>query len=48
MGLLDETIKRILPADTVTREKALERLNQLTMPHWALGRLMDLAWIWPL
>jgi nicotinate-nucleotide--dimethylbenzimidazole phosphoribosyltransferase len=43
MGLLDETIKRILPADTVTREKALERLNQLTMPHWALGRLMDLA-----
>ena len=43
MGLLDETIKRILPADTVTREKARERLNQLTMPHWALGRLMDLA-----
>ncbi len=43
MGLLDETIKRIHPADTVTREKARERLDQLTMPHWALGRLMDLA-----
>ena len=43
MSLLDETIKRIIPADKVTREKARERLDQLTMPHWALGRLMDLA-----
>jgi len=43
MGLLDETIKRVHPADTVSREKARERLDQLTMPHWALGRLMDLA-----
>jgi len=43
MGPLDETIKRVHPADTVSREKARERLDQLTMPHWALGRLMDLA-----
>ena len=44
MGLLDETIKRIIPADQgYSREIARERLDQLTMPHWALGRLMDLA-----
>jgi nicotinate-nucleotide--dimethylbenzimidazole phosphoribosyltransferase len=43
MGLLDETIQQILPADAATREKAQQRLDQLTMPHWALGRLMDLA-----
>ncbi|MGC8658643.1 MAG: nicotinate-nucleotide--dimethylbenzimidazole phosphoribosyltransferase, partial [Desulfomonilaceae bacterium] len=43
MGLLDETIVKIQPADSVTREKAKQRLDQLTMPHWALGRLMDLA-----
>ncbi len=43
MGLLDETIKQIFPADAGTRQKAQQRLDQLTMPHWALGRLMDLA-----
>lgn len=43
MGLLDETIKRIVSQDAAARQKAKERLDQLTMPHWALGRLMDLA-----
>jgi len=39
----DDTIKRIVPQDRSFREKAKERLDQLTMPHWALGRLMDLS-----
>jgi len=43
MSLLDETILRISPQDSKARGKAKERLDQLTMPYWALGRLMDLA-----
>ena len=43
MSLLDETLKRIKPQDTDARAKARARLDQLTMPHWALGRLMNLA-----
>jgi len=43
MRLLERTIKQILPQDQVARERARQRLDQLTMPHWALGRLMDLA-----
>ena len=43
MQLLDQTIRRIAPQDTTWRAKAKERLDQLIMPHWALGRLMDLA-----
>jgi nicotinate-nucleotide--dimethylbenzimidazole phosphoribosyltransferase len=43
MSLLQETINRIVPPDEGFRNKAKERLDQLTMPHWALGRLMDLA-----
>jgi nicotinate-nucleotide--dimethylbenzimidazole phosphoribosyltransferase len=41
--LLTDTIRRIEPQDAASRIKAHERLAQLTMPHWALGRLMDLA-----
>ncbi|OHD69507.1 MAG: nicotinate-nucleotide--dimethylbenzimidazole phosphoribosyltransferase [Spirochaetes bacterium RBG_16_49_21] len=33
----------VQPQDLIWRGKAKERLDQLTMPHWALGRLMDLA-----
>ena len=33
----------IAPQDQAWRAKARERLDQLIMPHWALGRLMDLA-----
>ncbi len=43
MGLLEETIKKITPQDDGSRVLAKERLDQLTMPHWALGRLMDMA-----
>ncbi len=43
MGLLEETIAKVAPCDKGSREKARARLDQLTMPHWALGRIMDLA-----
>ncbi len=43
MTVLNDTIKRIAPQDRSFREKAKERLDQLTMPYWALGRLMDLS-----
>ncbi len=43
MRLLEETIRQIEPQDEAARVAAHARLEQLTMPHWALGRLMDLA-----
>lgn len=43
MGLLEETIRDIESQDPEWRSQATARLEQLTMPHWALGRLMDLA-----
>lgn len=43
MSLLEKTINLIEGRDEAWRQKAKERLDQLTMPHWALGRLMDLA-----
>jgi len=43
MSLLEDTIQRISPQDPSWRGKARARLEQLAMPHWALGRLMDLA-----
>ncbi|MCE5282492.1 MAG: nicotinate-nucleotide--dimethylbenzimidazole phosphoribosyltransferase [Deltaproteobacteria bacterium] len=43
MDLLQETLSRIVPQDVAIRAKAHARLEALTMPHWALGRLLDLA-----
>ncbi len=43
MSLLDRTLKDIFPQDSDFRDRAKERLDQLAMPHWALGDLMDLA-----
>jgi len=43
MSLLENTLKKIEPQDNASRAAARARLEQLTMPHWALGRLMDLA-----
>ncbi|MBI4560267.1 MAG: nicotinate-nucleotide--dimethylbenzimidazole phosphoribosyltransferase [Candidatus Hydrogenedentes bacterium] len=43
MEILEPTIARITPQDAAWRDRATRRLEQLTMPHWALGRLMDLA-----
>ena len=43
MSLLENTINAIEPQDVPSRAAARSRLEQLTMPYWALGRLMDLA-----
>jgi nicotinate-nucleotide--dimethylbenzimidazole phosphoribosyltransferase len=43
MTLLEETLSGISPVDRKARAEARARLEQLTMPFWALGRLMDLA-----
>lgn len=43
MKVLDKTVLKIKPQDKHSRSLAQNRLDQLTMPHWALGRLMDLA-----
>ncbi|SDP04521.1 nicotinate-nucleotide--dimethylbenzimidazole phosphoribosyltransferase [Desulforhopalus singaporensis] len=43
MSLLEKTVKEIYPQDASSREKAKTRLDNLAIPHWALGDLMDLA-----
>lgn len=43
MGALEKTLKQIFPQDAEYRNQAKERLDQLALPHWALGDLMDLA-----
>jgi nicotinate-nucleotide--dimethylbenzimidazole phosphoribosyltransferase len=40
---LEERLSGIREQDAAWRAKAHARLEQLTMPYWALGRLMDLA-----
>lgn len=43
MTLLDDTLKKIVPADAIIRSEAVNYINRLTMPQWALGRVLDLA-----
>jgi len=43
MNLLTKTLAAITPQHQESRIQARSRLEQLTMPYWALGRLMDLA-----
>ena len=43
MNVLESTLRHIFPQDQECRARARQRLDQLIMPHWALGRLMDLA-----
>lgn len=43
MELIQKTLTDITPRDDLWRARARERLDQLCMPHWALGRLLDLA-----
>jgi nicotinate-nucleotide--dimethylbenzimidazole phosphoribosyltransferase len=43
MNVLTATLKQIEPQDPATRAAAHARLDQLAIPYWALGRLMDLA-----
>ena len=42
-SFLEATYQKIFPQDTSFRDQATAHLDQLTMPHWALGDLMDLA-----
>jgi len=43
MSLLRKTIHEIIPRDDAYLQRAHERINRLTMPPRALGRLLDLA-----
>ncbi len=43
MNLLETTCQNIFPQDSQSRDEATARLDQLALPHWALGDLMDLA-----
>lgn len=42
-SLLATTLNAIAPVDAQVRQQAKDRLEQLAIPHWALGDLMDLA-----
>ena len=43
MRLLEQTINSISPQDLEAREIAQGRLDNLALPHWALGDIMDIA-----
>lgn len=43
MSFLERTLKKIYPQDSTSRAAAKDRLDNLALPHWALGDLMDLA-----
>ncbi len=43
MGLFEKTLESIEGKDAAWLDQARVRLENLTMPPWALGRLMDLA-----
>ncbi|MDD5697959.1 MAG: nicotinate-nucleotide--dimethylbenzimidazole phosphoribosyltransferase [Victivallaceae bacterium] len=43
MTLLERTLRRIEPQSREHRRQAEERILDLTMPRWALGRVLDLA-----
>lgn len=43
MTLLESILRDFPRINNDTRAAARTRLEQLTMPHWALGRIMDLA-----
>jgi nicotinate-nucleotide--dimethylbenzimidazole phosphoribosyltransferase len=43
VSLLSATLEKITPQDIAWRDMARLRLASLAMPHWALGRVMDLA-----
>ena len=42
MGALERTLEQIFPQDAEYRQRA-KKTDQLALPHWALGDLMDLA-----
>lgn len=42
-SLLEKTLQNIYPQDSDARLQAKDRLDNLALPHWALGDLMDLS-----
>lgn len=43
MSTIEKTLSQIFPQNNEYREQAKLRLDNLALPHWALGDLMDLA-----
>jgi len=43
VSYLEAAFRNIYPQDASFRDQATARLEKLTMPHWALGDLMDMA-----
>lgn len=43
LSFLESTFRSIYPQDLEFRQQAEERINQLTMPPWAMGDILDLA-----
>ncbi|MDD5598402.1 MAG: nicotinate-nucleotide--dimethylbenzimidazole phosphoribosyltransferase, partial [Victivallaceae bacterium] len=43
MELLEQTVSKIEPQSVEHRRMAEEHILDLTMPRWALGRVLDLA-----
>ncbi len=43
MKVLSETLNKITTADDTYRQQATSYIETLTMPHWALGMILDLA-----
>ena len=43
MKLLSDTLNKITQADKAYRQQATSYIETLTMPHWALGMILDLA-----
>lgn len=41
--LLDQACSKIQPLSSMWHDRAVQRLAQLTMPYWAMGRLMNLS-----
>jgi len=43
VSLLERTVEKVYPQNSEMRDAARNRLDNLALPHWALGDLMDLA-----
>ena len=43
MSSLKECLNAIVPQDEAWRDKAMDHIHDLTMPRWALGRVLEIA-----
>ena len=43
MTALSECLKEIVPQDDSWRDRAMDHIHDLTMPRWALGRILEIA-----